>query len=193
MNLLEAMRIITDKYHNQIMGQKRKYTGEKYTVHTNAVEQAYGEYAPKDIVGRAAAEANDLFEDTTITENLLIKELNNLGIIDEYEIYAVITLIQELSDVYTKEKYPNLKRQERKRLENERLATVSYKAQEIKIFDLEDNTKSIVEYDKKFARVYLVEKWNLLQVLTKANPVLLERAKAQTVLNFKYLNIPFPV
>ena len=51
--------------------------------------------------------------------------------------------------------------------------------QTIKVADLIDNTKTIVEYDPKFAPVYLAEKALLLDVLTKADQALLEKAREQ--------------
>ena len=45
--------------------------------------------------------------------------------------------------------------------------------------DLIDNTKTILEFDPKFAPVYLAEKTLLLEVLTKADAGLIKKAKEQ--------------
>jgi len=59
-------------------------------------------------------------------------------------------------------------RAERKRLSRERLAQAPGWVQTIKRADLVSNTSSIVLHDPNFARVYLREKRDLLDVLTKA-------------------------
>jgi GTP diphosphokinase / guanosine-3',5'-bis(diphosphate) 3'-diphosphatase len=41
------------------------------------------------------------------------------------------------------------------------------------------NTRSIVEHDAKFAVTYLAEKRQLLEVMTKGDPRLRERAREQ--------------
>jgi hypothetical protein len=68
-------------------------------------------------------------------------------------------------------------RAERKVREKDRLAKISADAQTIKVADLIDNTKSIVERDPGFAKVYLKEKAAVLAVMTKADPRLLAKAK----------------
>jgi hypothetical protein len=50
----------------------------------------------------------------------------------------------------------------------------------IKCADLISNTSSIVKHDPKFAEVYLEEKRLLLDVLTKADPWLVEIARKQS-------------
>jgi hypothetical protein len=51
--------------------------------------------------------------------------------------------------------------------------------QTVKVADMIDNTSTIVEYDPKFAKVYLKEKRLLLKELTSADPILLEQAQSQ--------------
>jgi (p)ppGpp synthase/HD superfamily hydrolase len=70
-------------------------------------------------------------------------------------------------------------RAERKRLSRERLARAPGWVQTIKCADLISNTSSIVQHDPKFAEVYLEEKRLLLDVLTKADPRLVEIAREQ--------------
>jgi hypothetical protein len=58
-------------------------------------------------------------------------------------------------------------------------AAAPAEAQTIKLCDLISNTRSIVAHDEKFAKVYLAEKRELLEVMTKADPRLRERAIKQ--------------
>ena len=60
-------------------------------------------------------------------------------------------------------------RAERKRLSRERLAKAPPEIQTIKYADLISNTSSIVQFDPKFAEVYLEEKRLLLEVMDKGN------------------------
>ena len=50
-------------------------------------------------------------------------------------------------------------------------------AKTIKLADLIDNTRSIVERDPKFAEVYMAEKTMLLEVLTEGAPELMAMAR----------------
>jgi hypothetical protein len=50
-------------------------------------------------------------------------------------------------------------------------------AQTIKLADLISNSRSIMEHDPEFARVYLEEKRLLLEVMTKGDATLMAEAK----------------
>lgn len=191
MNLIKAAHIIADKYHNQIMGQKRKYTGEPYTVHTDEVERIYAEYFPEDTIGRAAAKAHDLVEDCPLTSENLREELLALGVINNSDLNDMIQTVVDLTDIFTKETYPNLNRTERKKLERERLGMVSIRSKNLKVCDLISNTASIVEHDKGFAKTYIKEKIAMLPYLIEGDYTLLTRATQQVVDASRILNIPF--
>lgn len=66
----------------------------------------------------------------------------------------------------------------RKEMDRQHMASQPSEVKTIKLADLIDNTKSIVEHDLDFARVYMREKALLLEVLGDGNPVLYARAKA---------------
>ena len=72
--------------------------------------------------------------------------------------------------------YPNFNRKQRKAMEVERLSKINRNSQSVKYCDLIDNTKSIVQHDKGFARVYLAEKANLLSVMNKGDEMLYKEA-----------------
>lgn len=63
-----------------------------------------------------------------------------------------------------------------KKIDLEHTRNASPEAKTIKLADLISNTKSIVEYDKNFALVYLKEKKALLEVLKEGNKLLFEEA-----------------
>ena len=102
-----------------------------------------------------AAYLHDILEDTDTN----FEELR-----DEFGI-EVAHLVWELTDVFTHAAYPAFCRATRKKWECQRLADIHPDAKKIKLADIADNTKSIVEHDPKFAIVYLREKADMLEVL----------------------------
>lgn len=133
-------------------GQLRKYTNEPYINHPMSVARILIKERMRypDLI--CAAILHDVVEDTDFT----IEDI-------EREFGKVIAIkVGELTDKYTKESYPNISRKERKLLEAYRISKISWTSKEIKLADLIDNTKSIVEYDPDFAKTYLKEMNELL-------------------------------
>lgn len=112
------------------MGQKRKYTGEPYVSHCNAVAAA-------DEATIAAAYLHDTLEDTATKYDDLVREFGT----------EVADLVVELTHVYTAGDHPTLSRKERKAKECARLAKVSPRAKLIKGADLAHNSRTIEKYD----------------------------------------------
>lgn len=135
--------------------QKRKYTGEPYEVHPQAVAKMVAEFdgTPEMI---AAAHLHDVVEDTPIT---LLEIQEEFGL-------EVAALVDDLTDISQPE---DGNRALRKKMDRIHTAGASAQAQTIKLCDLLDNTLSIVENDEKFARIYLKEKKALLEVLTRGD------------------------
>ena len=130
-------------------GQVRKYTGEPYHVHPAEVawivEQAGGTEAQ-----RAAAWLHDVVEDTDVSIELIEQMFGTY----------VAELVGWLTDVSVP---TDGNRAERKAIDREHTAQASLDAKMIKLADLSSNTKSIVEHDAKFAKVYLAEKRLLIR------------------------------
>lgn len=158
----DAFSFAMIKHH----GQTRKYTGEPYIVHPIAVADIVRSVNGSKVMV-AAALLHDVLEDT----NAKIYEMR------EYFGDEITNLVIELTDVYIHPHHGN--RATRKDLERQRLATISPEAMTVKVADLIDNRKTIIEHDPDFAKVFLVEKAATLAVLTKANPALLEMAAQQ--------------
>ena len=145
--------------------QKRKYTFEPYINHLVAVAKILIEMdQPLNVI--IAGLLHDIVEDTEITLRNIEKVFG----------FQVGLLVDEVTDVYTKENYPNLNRRERKILECARIADISSSGKTIKLADLVDNTSSIVEHDKSFAKTYLIEKENMLNILHGGDSDLLDSA-----------------
>ena len=115
-----------------------------------------------------AAILHDVLEDTPTSGTELLNYL--MEITDKPELsMRVFRLVRELTDVYTKESYPDVNRRGRKELEAMRLGRISSKAQTIKYADLLDNGMDIMSNDPKFGKVYLREKEEILKYMNKGN------------------------
>jgi len=128
-------------------GQVRKYTGEPYFNHCEAVAKLVEEKGGSE-AQIAAAYLHDTVEDTDRTLNDIFTEFGD----------EVGFLVNDLTDVFTHEAFPNLNRAKRKELEAKRLGRMPEESKLVKWCDLADNTSSIVSHDPGFAKIYLVEK-----------------------------------
>lgn len=146
--------------------QKRKYTGEPYFNHLVAVaEMADG----KCLFGYEIGLCHDLLEDTECTKFELEEALFRFKY-DDHEVAHISNCVEDLTDVYTHDAFPQLNRATRKSEEAKRLHNINPNAQTVKYCDLINNTESIVQHDKGFAVKYLEEKRNILSGMNKGNP-----------------------
>lgn len=132
--------------------QKRKYTNAPYFTHlaevAGLVASIYA--APIPI---AIAWLHDCMEDCGVTYDTLVKNFNK----------EIADGVQWLSDL------EEGNRGTRKKLSRERLSKAPGWIQDIKLCDLISNTSSIVQFDPKFAVIYLEEKRLLINVLKNSN------------------------
>lgn len=165
MTLTERQKKLLDFVKKQHGDQVRKYNGEPYWQHLVSV----AEIASKHMDGAIEiAFCHDLLEDTACTYQELQKFLHENGY-NKKEAKEICDVTKELTDVYIKEDYPNLNRKIRKQKEAKRLGKISVLGQSIKYADLIDNTASIVENDRQFAKVYLREAVDILDQMRKGN------------------------
>lgn len=170
MNILEKARLFAHAAHDA-KGQKRKYTGESYWVHTDAVASLVlnvvlptdgtfdGNFQHADNM-IVAAHLHDTLEDTDETASSLLAAGFSM---------ESVKLIVELTNMFTKEAYPHWTRQKRKEAEAERQSRMSDDAKTIKLADIYDNTKDLLKHDLKFAKIYLEEKQEALKGLAGGN------------------------
>jgi (p)ppGpp synthase/HD superfamily hydrolase len=132
-------------------GQKRKYTGQEYITHPAAVGSILDSMGlPEHIV--VAGILHDVVEDT----DKKIEEIESLfG-------PKVSFIVKQVTNVSTKE---DGNRVVRKELDKNHLAMSTYEGATVKLADLIHNTMSIVKHDPEFAKTYLKEKRDLLEVL----------------------------
>ncbi len=135
-------------------GQVRRYTGEPYIVHPLAVARKVASVFP-DALAIVAAVLHDVVEDTELTLDDLREPRLGFG-------PFVACLVDDLTDV-SRPEHGN--RAARKAVDRMHTARAAPRAKLVKLADLTDNSRSILEYDPEFAPVYAEEKAMLLQVL----------------------------
>lgn len=144
------------------VGQTRKYTGEPYSMHPIQVYKLLRKYTPNEENMLVAALLHDVLEDCT-TDSISQHDLSNNI---EYAFgWVVADMVWGLTDHFTKELWPSLNREERKRRERMRQASLPWAVQTIKYCDIMDNTSNILEHDPGFARTYVEEIHDLLEVM----------------------------
>ncbi len=146
--------------HDSI-GQKRKYSGEPYHVHTDEVARL-AEGAGVTLEGICAAHLHDVQEDVNCYP------YNLTGIRERFGDRVAI-LVMQLTEVFTKEAFPDKNRKWRKRHEAIRLGNIHSEAKTIKCCDLIANTRDIVKQDPVFAVTYLREKREILDLMKSAS------------------------
>jgi (p)ppGpp synthase/HD superfamily hydrolase len=147
--------------HNAI-GQVRKYANDPYWHHCENVAMTVTIRGGTDEM-IAAAWLHDVVEDTKI----------EIGDIGAFFGDAIESFVWALTDT------EKGNRAERKRLSRIRLGNACAEVQTIKLADLIDNTKTIAQYDPEFAKVYMQEKRELIDVLTKGDKTLWQMANKQ--------------
>ncbi len=150
--VIEKARNFAEQAH---VNQRRKYTNEPYITHpANVVKIVMSVPYTDEML--CAAWLHDTVEDTPVT----IKQIKEL--FGE----TVAGLVSDLTDV---SKPSDGNRRERKKIDREHTAKASAQAKTIKLADLIDNSRNIIERDIDFAKVYLPEKAELLNVLKEGD------------------------
>lgn len=161
-NLEKRARFWAIRWHGD---QARKYTGEPYWRHPEAVATLVKGVRHTEAMV-AAAYMHDVIEDTECTEEQMRQEFGD----------EVTDLVMWLTDVSRPQ---DGNRVARKRIDREHTAAAPPEAKTVKLADLIDNSHSIMAYDPDFARVYLKEKRLLLdEALRDGDPTLWAKADA---------------
>jgi guanosine-3',5'-bis(diphosphate) 3'-pyrophosphohydrolase len=145
--------------------QERKYSGEPYWKHVYSVA------VNSDHLHELAFEiglCHDIIEDTKCDLEHLDFLLRALGYSSK-ESKFICDHVNDLTDKYEKDDYPDLNRDERKRMESIRLSEITPLSQSIKYVDMIDNARSIHVEDPSFAKTYFKEINKNLEVMNKGN------------------------
>lgn len=160
-SLEDRARRYATKAHAEA-GQRRKYTNEPYIVHPAAVVELVRSVSHSEAM-LAAAWLHDTVEDTPGTLNDIASHFGD----------EVAKLVEMLTDRHL----PGIKNRAARKVEHFRhTARASADAQTIKLADIIDNTRSIIQFDAGFARVYLVEKRVQISLLTDGDRDLWQQA-----------------
>ncbi len=163
-NLVRRAEEFAKRAHGEL-GQRRKYTGEPYEVHPEAVARLVASVTDDPEV-IAAAWLHDVVEDTGVT----LKEI-------EQEFGArVMELVADLTDV---SRQPDGNRAVRKAIDLAHTAKAAPEAKTVKLADLIDNCRSIAAHDPGFAKVYLDEMGRMLDVLKDGDEILYKMARKE--------------
>lgn len=160
-SLEERARRYASKAHADA-GQRRKYTDEPYIVHPAAVAELVRSVSDDEQM-LAAAWLHDTVEDTTSTGGDLHSHFGE----------RVAALVAELTNSGDR---PGQNRTARKVAHFEHTARASPAAQTIKLADIIDNTRAIIDFDPHFARIYLVEKRLQIALLSGGDRQLFNQA-----------------
>jgi (p)ppGpp synthase/HD superfamily hydrolase len=145
-------------------GRLRKYVGRPYVSHPIAVARLVTRFEHDDSM-IAAALLHDVVEDCGVPAA-------EIGLRFGADVGA---LVSDLTDVSRPE---DGNRARRKAIDRAHTAAASPRAKTIKALDLVHNSYSIVRFDPQFARVYLDEKAQILEVLADASaPAAVELAR----------------
>lgn len=170
-DLIKAINISKNAHKNQI----RKYTGEPYITHPFAVAGLVASVSD-NIEMYISAILHDVVEDTDIT----------LDYIEKYFSNNIVSMVSDLTDISVLQ---DGNRKIRKNIDLIHTSKASPDAKTIKLADLIDNTKSIICYDKNFAKIYMKEKELLLDVLTEGDSTLYKLAYKEVIDFNNKLNI----
>ena len=154
--------------------QSRKYTGEPYFVHLEAVAASVAAVggSPEMV---AAAYLHDSIEDQDVTAEQIKERFGP----------HVAKLVVEMTQV---SKLEDGNRAARKEIDRKHYASISPEGQTIKLADIINNGYDIVDSNPKFALTYIPELDAMFAVLTQGNATL--RAKAAKMLEYAKGKLP---
>ncbi len=160
-DLVQRAAALAEEAHRR-KGQVRKFTGEPYIVHPGHVAEIVGSVTSDPVI-IAAAWLHDVVEDTDVTQAEIERDFGP----EVAEIVDSVTKVADGTDIG----------RERAALINiEHASHGSPSAKTVKLADVIDNVSDIVEHDREFARVYLMEKKMLMEHLKEGDPTLYGKA-----------------
>lgn len=149
-NIYDKAKLAAIMAHESI-NQVRKYSGRPYYTHPLEVAELVSTKTDDQEVLVAAC-LHDILEDVASINPTFNRDwmLASFG-------ERVVSIVEELTNKYTKENYPELSRTSRKLLERGRLSMVSDEAKLIKKADLYHNSIEM-DQDDPFTKVWMEEK-----------------------------------
>lgn len=169
-SVLDQVKQFADKAHGV---QMRRYSPDRYIVHPERVMNTVRNYN-NEVSVLSAALLHDVLEDTATTREEMLSFLKT--VMAPHEAQRTLMIVEELTDIYTKNEYPHWNRRKRRTKEAERLGNASKEAQTVKYADIIDNCPEIVREDPDFAERYISECTKIVQLMTKGDTALRQLA-----------------
>ena len=169
-DILEKVEAFARQAHGS---QRRKFVDEPYINHPIRVMRKCAGVTD-DLPILAAALLHDVLEDTPVGKDEMLGFLQT--VMSPADAERTLTLVIELTDVYTHAAFPKLNRRARKAKENERLLTTGNDSRTIKYADIIDNAVGIAGDD--FAPKLLQEMRVNLKNIPGGNETLYQEATA---------------
>ena len=182
--VLEQVRQFAIQAHGD---QRRKFADEPYVAHLERVMHTCRDYLPQ-IEVLVAALLHDVLEDTAVRKEQIRVFLEPY--LSPKEISRILFLVEELTDVYTHDRYPSWNRRKRKTKEAERIAQTSAEAQTIKYADIIDNGRDILNAEPEFAWKFLHECRQLIRVMPKGQRELYQIARNTVEKQLQIAQVP---
>ena len=157
---IEVARAFAFAAHGAI-GQKRKYDGTTYIYHPERVVKIVRDVTC-DTNTLCAAWLHDVIEDTGISH-------------DDLEFFFNTRICEYVYWLTESTTLKDGNREQRKRMERNKLQSSPHPVKTIKLADLLDNSESIIFYDKDFSKFFMKEVKLLLNVLKVGNEVIYKR------------------
>lgn len=157
-NIIQRARMFATAAHAD---QKRKYTHVPYITHPEAVAGIVASVDGTDEM-IAAAYLHDVIEDTSV-------QIGEIMELFGPDVAFMVDMLTDNNDL------TRGNRAMRKAESRNRLMFATDEIKTIKLADLIDNTASIIEHDKNFAKVYMQEVKLLLVALYGGNKTLLHQ------------------
>ena len=165
----ELRRWVTEQHHEQ-----RRKDGEYYPNHLMRVAERAEQYVK---YGYEIGLCHDLIEDTNWTTKQLWEYLFSIGY-DPAEVEPICKAVHHLTEVYSSDNYPWLNREQRKRLEADRLFAIEDRdTVTVKYCDLLDNVGAAKNLTADFRKRYLEEKAHVIDGLDQGNHELYDEVK----------------
>lgn len=155
--LIEQARVFATEAHASI-NQRRRFSDEPYIVHPEAVAQLVSEVTDETAL-IAAAWLHDVVEDTPVTLSDLRNQFGD----------DITQLVYEVSKVSGDIAGDRVLKSA---LDRDHFAQASPRGKTIKLADMIDNLKSVVQSAPEFAKSYVPEKSLLLPLLKEGNNTL---------------------
>lgn len=169
---MKSQELLTEWVARKHAGQLIRKTSEPYLNHLLFVAEASREATD---FGYEIGLCHDLFEDTSATAEELTDALIGFGY-SQLAVKHITTCVVELTDVFTKSAYPEMKKGLRKKRETARLHTISPAAQTVKYGDLIDNVGWVLKHKRNHADKYLLKKMCLLNSMNHGDHLLHKKA-----------------